>query len=464
MGASNGRTPAVGCGTAPVDRGDGFLYVLQTAGGAVDACLSNTPCYRPAVGFLTNTSTGAGMLRLHTLTNKGNCSSPALPHMPVDGLLEHFNWILPVGWPENGNKTSGTNVSAADLSGVFVNNDNPAGTAGGIFLRRANESDCMHMHSLPDCTAVPNKEEALVPSTCAAMMQADCGAEQGGGKECMACLEIPAHHSDIRQAGCTPLDVHAFCENPKSTCNATMQADCGAEQGGGKECMACLEVPAHHNDIRQAGCTPLDVHAFCGIPSPSPSPGPGPRPVRPTSHNATGCYVFGGSAGRAPLPGCGMAPPKTNGNAYVLHRADGSVSVCLHQFCSRRLSGNFSTSSNGVGFMIMQTDFGVGNCTASVSRHFPKDGLFAHIDFVLPANWPESGIKTRGARTDGAHTIAGMFINNGHALAGILKMNPDTDPAACSHLGEIPFCADFVPRSSLVDIKTLRAARNFSLG
>lgn len=141
-----------------------------------------------------------------------------------------------------------------------------------------------------------------------------------------------------------------------------------------------------------------------------------------------------------------MWKPRSNGHAYVLHRGDGSVSVCLHQgLCSRRLSGNLSTSSNGVGFMTTQTDFGVGNCTASVSRKFPADGLFAHIDFLLPANWPESGTKTRGARTDGAHTIAGMFVNNGPALAGVLKMDPDAEPGACDHLGEIPFCANFVP-------------------
>jgi hypothetical protein len=128
-------------------------------------------------------------------------------------------------------------------------------------------------------------------------------------------------------------------------------------------------------------------------------------------------------------------PSSGHGHAYVLHRADGTVSVCLNQFCSRRLSGTLRTSSNGVGFMTTQTDFGVGNCTKAASPNFPEGGLFAHIDFVLPAGWPASGIKTRGGRTDGgAHTIVGMFVNNGPALAGTLKMDPDVEAGACDHL------------------------------
>ena len=93
MGASNGRPPAPGCGTAPLDKGDGLVHLTQTAGGAVTACVINKQCYRPATGLLTNTSNNVGMLRLRTLTDKGNCSSPALPGMPSDGLLEHFNFL-----------------------------------------------------------------------------------------------------------------------------------------------------------------------------------------------------------------------------------------------------------------------------------------------------------------------------------------------------------------------------------
>ena len=74
MGASNGRQPAPGCGTAALDGGDGLIYLSQSDGGSVDACLSQF-CYRPGKGLLTNTSTGAGMLRLQTLTGKGNCSA-----------------------------------------------------------------------------------------------------------------------------------------------------------------------------------------------------------------------------------------------------------------------------------------------------------------------------------------------------------------------------------------------------
>ena len=70
MGASNGRRVPPGCGTAPLDGGDGLLYLSQAAsGGSVDACLSQF-CYRPAKGLLTNTSSGAGMLKLQTLTGR----------------------------------------------------------------------------------------------------------------------------------------------------------------------------------------------------------------------------------------------------------------------------------------------------------------------------------------------------------------------------------------------------------
>ena len=134
-----------------------------------------------------------------------------------------------------------------------------------------------------------------------------------------------------------------------------------------------------------------------------------------------------------------------NGLAFVAHRADGSVKVCLHQFCTRVLSGNITSASNGVGFMLTETDFGVGNCTHAVSRAFPAAGLFAHIDFVIPAGWPGSGRKTRGARTNGSHTIAGMFVNNGPALAGLLMMDPDVDPGTCASLHRSEYCAGIVP-------------------
>ena len=118
MGASNGRPPAPGCGTAPLDKGDGLVHLTQTAGGAVTACVINKQCYRPATGLLTNTSNNVGMLRLRTLTNKGNCSSPSLPGLPSDGLLEHFNFVLPAGWPTAGNETRGTHVNVTDVSAL----------------------------------------------------------------------------------------------------------------------------------------------------------------------------------------------------------------------------------------------------------------------------------------------------------------------------------------------------------
>ena len=109
MGASNGRPPAQGCGVAPTDSGDGLVYISQGAGGAIDACLLNHPCYRPALGTLSNTSSGAGMLRLRTLTDKGNCSRRATrnPHFPTDGLLESLNFILPQGWPPPATRRGG---------------------------------------------------------------------------------------------------------------------------------------------------------------------------------------------------------------------------------------------------------------------------------------------------------------------------------------------------------------------
>ena len=71
----------------------------------------------------------------------------------------------------------------------------------------------------------------------------------------------------------------------------------------------------------------------------------------------------------------------------------GSVWVCLNQFCSRRLAGTLTTASNGVEFMTLATDFDIGNCTRVVSKNFPEAGLFAHIDFVVPKGWPESGVR-----------------------------------------------------------------------
>ena len=401
MGASNGRQPAPGCGTAALDSGDGLVYLSQSDGGRVDACLSQF-CYRPAVGLLTNTSSGVGMLRLHTLTGKGNCSSKTHPSFPADGLLEYFNWVLPRGWPSaSADRTWGTNVSATDLSGVFVNNDNPAGTAGGIFLtRHLDPAACDHMRALPDCSAVPPKPFV---------------------EQVMGAAEIVW----------TP------------ACAAALRADCGVHAGAGRACMACLETPAHHTDIRRAGCTPPDVQRFCAT-GPSPPTPPAPPPdVRP--HNATGCYIFGGSAGRAPDPGCGMAPSRVNGHAFVVHSANGSLKVCLNQFCSRVLSGQFHTASNGVGYMLTETLFDQGNCTANHSRNFPLDGLFAHIDFLVPAGWPNTTRKTRGATTIGPQTLTGMFVNNGPALAGYLTMDPDVDPAACSNMRQLPYCADFLP-------------------
>jgi hypothetical protein len=140
-----------------------------------------------------------------------------------------------------------------------------------------------------------------------------------------------------------------------------------------------------------------------------------------------------------------MWKPGTNGHAFVVHSADGALKVCLHQFCTRVLQGRFHTASNGVGYMLTETVFDRGNCTSKNSRHFPEDGLFAHIDFLVPAGWPNTTAKTRGVATEGAHTLTGTFVNNGPALAGVLKMNPDVDPAACEDMRQLPYCADFLP-------------------
>jgi hypothetical protein len=300
MGASNGRRVPPGCGTAPLDGGDGLLYLSQAAsGGSVDACLSQF-CYRPAIGLLTNTSSGAGMLKLQTLTGKGNCSSKTHPSFPVDGLLEYFNFIIPRGWPSDGNKTRGTNVSATDLSGVFVNNDNPAGTAGGIFLtRHVDPAACDRMRGLPDCSAVP-PEHASGPSG----RRGDHHNSGVGGA-----AEGEAGESSSRRPTTTPKGSSVSYDHENiniadttPACAAALRADCKAEEGAGRACMRCLEEPTHHADIRRAGCTPPDVQRFCGTgPAPAPAPPPSPLPppdVRP--HNATGCYIFGGSAGHTP--------------------------------------------------------------------------------------------------------------------------------------------------------------------
>ena len=407
MGASNGRPPAKGCGTAPLDAGDGLVWLSQKLpGGGIEACLSQRACYRPATGLLQNTSSGAGMLRMRTLTTKGNCSRSQTGHkdFPTDGLLESFNFVLPVGWPSAGNATWGTHVKATDLSGVFINNDNPGGDAGGIFLtRHVDQAACQSMSQLPDCN-------------------------------------VPSH--DYPDAELTEL---THPETP--ACTAALKAVCGIQRGVGAACMRCLEIPAHHAAIRQAGCTPSDVQEFCSAPMPPPD-------LRP--HNTTGCYIFGGSAGRGcrstngsiphvPCDECGMEPATVNGHAYVSHRADGSVKVCLNQFCNRVLSGSFITASNGVGFMLMETEFAIGNCTHKHEKNFPTEGLFAHIDFIVPAGWPNTTVKSRGTSTFGAHTLTGMFVNNGPHLAGTLTMNPDVESSACDHMRELPYCATFMP-------------------
>jgi len=411
MGASNGKPPVNGCGTAPLDKGDGLVYIAQQTDGTVDACLAQA-CYRPATGLLTNTSSGAGMLHLRTLTDKGNCTRSFRPSFPTDGLLESLNFILPVGWPTAGNATWGTHVPASDLSGVYINNDNPAGDAGGIFLsRHVDQAACKHVRQLPDCTGV-----APTP-------------------------RLP------------PLATAT--ESP--TCAAALNSACGSRRRGGQACMHCLENPTHHAAIKRAGCTPPDVQEFCNGAGPPPPPD-----VKP--HNTTGCYVFGGSAGmgcpggkgHVPCDVCGMqAATSGHGHAYVSHSADGSIKVCLRQFCSRVLFGTFHTASNGVGFMTTETEFNVGNCTSHTAGNFPAQGLFAHIDFVVPAGWPNTTLKSRGTNTTGAHTLTGMFVNNGPQLAGTLVMDPDVDPSACDSMRELPYCATFVPPQSANGTSTL---------
>ena len=410
MGASNGRKVQPGCGTAPLDGADGLMYLSQQPGGGnVDACLSQG-CYRPAKGLLSNTSSGAGILQLQTLTGKGNCSSATHPSFPADGLLEYFNFIIPRGWPSNGSQTRGTNVRATDLSGVFVNDDNPAGTAGGIFLtRHVNPAACDRMRALPDCSAVPPQSTL----------------KSSGTTESAAAPD------------------HSSRETTTLACAVALRAACQAEQSMGRVCMRCLEVPAYHARIRTAGCRPPDVQRFCRT---GPAPAPSPSPIPPLDvRNMTGCYAFGGSAGRTPAVGCGMSTPNTNGHAYIVHSANGTIQVCLHQFCTRVLQGRFHTASNGVGYMLTETVFDRGNCTSKHSPHFPKDGLYAHIDFLVPAGWPNTTAKTRGVATDGPHTLAGVFVNNGPALAGVLKMDPDVEPRQCEDMRQLRYCADFMP-------------------
>ena len=279
MGASNGRAPSPGCGTAPLDAGDGLIYLHQYSNGVVDACLSQA-CYRPAAGNLINTSVGTGMLRLQTLTGKGTCNSRFHKSFPKDGLLEVLEFVLPLGWPQ-GNATRGTHVAPNDIAGVFINDDNVAGTAGGIFLkRRSNNSACFHMRDLPDCTASP-----------------------------LSSLR-DRHNTMLYSQPSLLHNVHTGLSVRTAACDEALEKVCGSTRGAGTLCHQCLEVPAHHTAIKEAGCTPPDVSKFCGAPSPGPSPpSPGPSPPPPEApHNMTGCYKFGGSAGQQPGPNCGMAP------------------------------------------------------------------------------------------------------------------------------------------------------------
>ena len=112
---------------------------------------------------------------------------------------------------------------------------------------------------------------------------------------------------------------------------------------------------------------------------------------------------------------------------------------------------------------------GQGNCTRDVRPFFPEAGLFAHIDFIVPAGWPTASGKSRvssldifgpprfhtkrvswvcvqGTVTPGEHTLTGMFVNNGPALAGTLMMDPDVDQEQClAPMRSLPWCADFIP-------------------
>ena len=95
--------------------------------------------------------------------------------------------------------------------------------------------------------------------------------------------------------------------------------------------------------------------------------------------------------------------------------------------------------------MITETEFNTGNCTSLVSKNFPAEGLFAHIDFAVPVGWPDTTAKTRGVNTVGANSLTGMFVNNGPHLAGTLTMDPDIDPRKCDHMREMEYCRSFVP-------------------
>ena len=161
---------------------------------------------------------------------------------------------------------------------------------------------------------------------------------------------------------------------------------------------------------------------------------------------------------------CGMAPiTKPNGAIYVAHHADGQVDACLDQFCYRQLAGKVSNTSNGVGLLVMQTVLSHGNCSRQHHSTFPEAGLFAHIDFVVPAGWPSSH-KSKGTVTNGS-SLTGIFINNGHnhggsnesSTAGWLTMDPEAAPGACDRMHELPFCAALLPPAPL-------ALRSFQYG
>ena len=116
-----------------------------------------------------------------------------------------------------------------------------------------------------------------------------------------------------------------------------------------------------------------------------------------------------------------------------------------------------------------------GNCTSLeiVSKHFPAEGLFAHIDFVVPAGWPDTTAKTRGVNTVGTNSLTGMFVNNGPHLAGTLTMDPDIDPRKvaldfdfscsrrkCDYMRELEYCRSFMPEEPEREAAQIAEARN----
>ena len=119
----------------------------------------------------------------------------------------------------------------------------------------------------------------------------------------------------------------------------------------------------------------------------------------------------------------------------MCHTSD-SVRVCLSPVCSRRLSGNFSTASNGVSFLTLATDFDVGNCTRG-EEAFPRSRALRPHRLCGAGRKLSSGIKTKGTYQRYSHDHWHVREQR-PANVGLLAMDPDVDPGECDRLS--PLC------------------------